>query len=111
MLTTPDEDADDGGRKWSGWGATALGQMVLIAVSMGVLLWALVGARKLPVGLQGLAVVVLPVVVENAFVCGALSVVDERYQNRVMWLVPLVALLLLAELRSQAGAFGRDDRV
>ena len=34
--------------------------------------------------------------VANAFVCAAFSTVTPRYQSRVMWLLPLLALLVLA---------------
>lgn len=61
--------------------------------------------------------------VVNAFVCGALGIVDERYQGRVTWPVVLVAALLIArywiEVRSRERAptwisderyfYGRDD--
>lgn len=37
----------------------------------------------------------------NAVVTGGLSAVHERYQNRVIWLVPFAALVLLATARSR----------
>ena len=33
----------------------------------------------------------------NAFVCAGISMVDVRFQYRIVWLVPLVALCILAE--------------
>lgn len=43
--------------------------------------------------------------VSNAFVCGALSGPHERYQGRLSWLIPLLALLLFyGKRRSQATA-------
>ena len=41
--------------------------------------------------LAGLTLVVAATVVANAWVTGVLSVVDDRYQCRVIWLVPLLA--------------------
>jgi hypothetical protein len=41
--------------------------------------------------LAGLTLVVIATVVANAGVTGVLSVVDDRYQCRVIWLVPLLA--------------------
>lgn len=41
--------------------------------------------------LPGLAVVVAAIVVANALVTGVLSVVDDRYECRVIWLVPMLA--------------------
>jgi len=50
------------------------------------LLW-----RRHSRGLPGLALVVFSMVVLNAFLTGVLSIVDERYQCRVIWLIPLLA--------------------
>jgi len=47
-----------------------------------------------------LAAVLLPTLLANAFVCGALSQVDERLQLRILWLFPLVAMLLAIEVIS-----------
>jgi hypothetical protein len=41
--------------------------------------------------LAGLTLVVIATVVANAGVTGVLSVVDDRYQCRVIWLLPLLA--------------------
>jgi hypothetical protein len=45
--------------------------------------------------LLGLAVIVIPVVIANAFLTGALSGVYTRYQGRVIWITGLLALLML----------------
>ena len=50
------------------------------------LLW-----RRHSRALPGLALVVFSMVVLNAFLAGVLSIVDERYQCRVIWLIPLLA--------------------
>lgn len=57
-----------------------------------VLLW-----RRHSPRVAGLALVIAPMVVLNAFVTGVLSMVDDRYQCRVIWLVPLLAGLLLLD--------------
>lgn len=49
--------------------------------------------------LRALAATVLLVLLVNALVTGALSGPHDRYQSRVMWLPPLVAMLGLASLR------------
>ena len=43
-------------------------------------------------------------IVLNAGICGGISVVESRYQARVVWLIPLVALLVEAQVR-----FPRED--
>ena len=49
--------------------------------------------RRLPV----IVVLVIAAVVANAAVCGILSGPFARYQSRLVWLVPLLALLVLAD--------------
>jgi hypothetical protein len=52
--------------------------------------------RRVSPRLVGLSIVVTSVVVVNAFVTGTMSMVDERYGSRVIWLVPfLVGLFVL----------------
>ncbi len=41
--------------------------------------------------LAGLSLIIIATVVANALVTGVLSVVDDRYQCRVIWMVPLLA--------------------
>jgi hypothetical protein len=45
----------------------------------------------------GLAAVIVFVVIANAFVTGILANVEDRYQSRVIWLVPLLAALFVLE--------------
>jgi len=58
------------------------------------------GLRR-DLGLKGdlatFVVLVLGLVLANAFLCGALSGPFNRYQARVVWLIPLCALLLAAQ--------------
>ena len=53
--------------------------------------------------LAGLSVVIAFTVVANALVTGALSSVEDRYEARVIWLVPLLAGLLLFDLLINRG--------
>ncbi len=57
--------------------------------------WALVWRRQRSSRLIGLAAIVGFVVIANAAVTGVLSNVEERYQARVIWLVPLLAAVLV----------------
>jgi hypothetical protein len=71
--------------------------------------------------LLGLAAIVVPVVIANAFVTSVLSEVDSRYQSRVIFLIPLAAGLILLDLlhrrrqNDESGSLGnqadglRDD--
>jgi len=45
--------------------------------------------------LRGLSFVIVTMVVANAFVTGAMSMVDPRFESRVIWLVPLLAGLFV----------------
>lgn len=44
--------------------------------------------------LAGLGVVIIFVIIANAFVLGAMSNVEDRYEARVIWLLPLLAMLV-----------------
>ena len=48
--------------------------------------------------LLALTGVIFFVVLANAFISGVLSVVDSRYQARIIWLIPLLAVFYLLEL-------------
>jgi hypothetical protein len=62
--------------------------------------------RRRNTRLIGLTAVVLFVIIANAFVTGVLANVEDRYQSRVVWLLPLLAILFvlqcLADRRSGA---------
>jgi hypothetical protein len=53
--------------------------------------------------LAGLTLVVAATVVANALVTGVLSVVDDRYQCRVIWMVPLLAGIFFLDWLHQRG--------
>ena len=80
---------------------TVLASLVAMAVAI-PLLWRHHSAR-----LAGLSLVILSMVILNALVTGVLSVVDDRYGCRVMWLIPLLAGIFVldwVEQRKTAGA-------
>ena len=58
-------------------------------------LWAIIGRRLWSQHLAGLTAVVIFVVLANAAITGNFSNVEDRYQARVIWLVPLLALAFL----------------
>lgn len=74
------------------------GSLVLIVVLIPVL-W-----RRHSPQLAGLGFVVATMVVANAAITGVLSVVDDRYGCRVIWLAPLLAGMLLLDWLSQRKA-------
>ena len=62
------------------------------------------GLAALSSRLIGLSVVVAFVVFANAFVTGTMSMVDERYGSRVIWMVPfLIGLFVLDWFQHVAG--------
>ena len=71
------------------------------AVALVALLWPRRRGVSRPRRLTATAMFLLAAVVVNAAVCGILSGPFARYQARIVWLVPLVAMLLLAGAREQ----------
>lgn len=53
--------------------------------------------RRRHVRLLGLSSVVIFVVIANAFVTGVFANVEDRYQSRVIWLLPFLAILFALE--------------
>jgi hypothetical protein len=74
---------------------TVLVSLALIAVLMPMVSFGRTAGRAL---LTGLSVVVFATVVANALITGTLSMVEDRLQSRIVWLVPLLAGLLVLEL-------------
>jgi hypothetical protein len=82
---------------------TVVASLALIVI-FGALLW-----RRWTFRLTGLALVIVPAVLANAFVTGVLSTVEDRYQSRVVWLVPfLAAILIFAWLANRRAAQPKD---
>ena len=53
--------------------------------------------RLRPTRLVGLSVVIVAAVIANALVTGTLSMVENRFQSRVIWLLPLLACVLVMD--------------
>jgi hypothetical protein len=64
---------------------------------LGVLIWRWPYAVDRQVKL--IILVVLLSLAANAFVCGGISMVDMRFQHRVIWIVPLVAFWIWTDYR------------
>lgn len=56
-------------------------------------LWCVLGRGMWSRRMQGLSVVVVYVLLVNAAITGNISNVEDRYQARVIWLLPLLAML------------------
>jgi hypothetical protein len=72
---------------------TICGYSVLVLLVLIPLAW--IRKRQL---LLALTIVVVAVVTLNAAVCGVLSGVYARYQARVIWMIPMLAVLLARDL-------------
>jgi hypothetical protein len=68
---------------------TVMASLVVIAV------WILVVRQWRSPRLVGLTTIIVFVVIANAAITGILSNVEDRYQSRVIWLVPLLAGVFL----------------
>jgi hypothetical protein len=77
---------------------------LVLLIAFPTLVWRRVSPR-----LIGLSVVVAFVVFANALVTGTMSMVDERYGSRVIWMVPFLIGLFVLEWFSARG--GNDARV
>ena len=58
--------------------------------AFGILLW-----RRWTFRLAGLSLVIISAVLANALVTGVLSTVEDRYQSRVVWLIPFLAVTFI----------------
>ncbi|HEY1467993.1 MAG TPA: hypothetical protein VGF61_03035 [Candidatus Acidoferrum sp.] len=70
---------------------TVIASIVLIAALAPFVL------PRRPARLMGLAAVIIFVIIANALVTGVLANVEDRYQARVIWLLPLLAILFALE--------------
>jgi hypothetical protein len=57
--------------------------------------------RHRPARILGIGVIIVSAVIMNAFVTGVLSGVENRYQSRVIWLLPLLAGVWLLNWRER----------
>jgi hypothetical protein len=81
---------------------TSVQYWTVIASLVFIGLFALRLWRRQPSRLLGLGIVIVSAVIANAFVTGALSTVEDRYQSRVVWLIPLLAIVFLLDWSSQS---------
>lgn len=65
---------------------------LLVIAAMFPHLW-----RRRASSLPGLALVIFVVVIANALVTGTLSMVEDRLQSRVVWLIPFLAGILILD--------------
>lgn len=69
----------------------------LLFFSVAAIILFIIGYRKEYPRLVQLIVFLFLALYSNAFVCGAISIINPRYQSRVIWLLPLFAIVVLAE--------------
>jgi hypothetical protein len=72
-------------------------QNILLFFSTGALILFVFGYRKSHTALVGLFIYLGVAMYSNALICGAISIVNPRYQTRVMWLLPLFVIVVLAQ--------------
>lgn len=75
------------------------GSLIVIAVTF-PLLWI-----RRSIRLIGFGLIVTAMIVANAFLAGVLSIVDDRYGCRVIWMVPLLAAFMSLEAWEAARSF------
>jgi hypothetical protein len=78
----------------------------VIAITAIVLLWVMLRSARRDDTLSLLTVALLVGIVLNAAVTGALSGPHDRYQSRVIWLIPMLALFWVGRLRFNWGRSG-----
>ena len=84
-------------------GLTAVGEIVVyLSFALSVLFLIAIRWVLRPVEIASIAIVVIGLLA-NAAICGILSGVTDRYQARVVWLLPAVAILILLRIRSEPG--------
>jgi hypothetical protein len=90
----------EGTRAWDDTLPVAPMAVVVLIVLLGSTAYVVRGLMlRSPLSVDGndpekLAVVIIIGILVNTFVCGTMSVPDQRYQTRVMWLIPLAAALI-----------------
>jgi hypothetical protein len=83
---------------------TIVGSLAAIATLL-PFLW-----RRHSPRLAGLSFVVVSMIIANAWVTGALSVVDDRYGCRVIWMIPLLAGIFFLDWLQQRGDRNKECR-
>jgi hypothetical protein len=82
----------------------AAGDVVIYFSFLGAIVLLFLYKRRLTRTEVAAVLVALLGLLANAAVCGILSAVTERYQGRVAWIVPALALILLMRVRSEKPA-------
>lgn len=86
---------------------TAFGEIaVYLSFFLSALILVAVRRKLKPVEKGAIAIVVIGLLT-NAAICGILSGVTDRYQARVAWLLPAVAIFILLRIRSEPGPAAR----
>jgi hypothetical protein len=92
----------------------ALPSLAVIAAFV-PLLWRRHPSRRHFPRIAGLSVVILSMVVANALITGTLSMVEDRFQCRVIWLVPFLAGMCVLDWwesrKPQDGGGSRDENL
>jgi hypothetical protein len=88
----------------------SLFQNILLALCIPALLFVLLLKRnRMPQNFSMMLALLFLFLLSNAFICGAFSDVVPRYQGRIVWLVPLFAILSvssMAVVKKQRQFFG-----
>ncbi|MEO5675206.1 MAG: hypothetical protein ABIQ74_11225 [Chitinophagales bacterium] len=79
--------------------------LILIISIICLLLISFLHAAKISPALSRTGLILLLGIFSNAVVCGSLSIVVDRYQSRVIWLLPLFVFILLLEQRTVFASF------
>jgi hypothetical protein len=74
--------------------------VALIAAILSPIFVIVAGYRR-DTALMGLALTILAAVIGNAAICGIFSGVYDRYQSRVLWLLPLLMVLAIGRIIDQ----------
>jgi hypothetical protein len=113
MLPTAERTAFVGSALYRGAFPLGLADALIrlaVAAAAAYLVWAAVVIRRPPPGsapdvvLPTFAVILIGGVVANAAVTGILSTPHDRYQARVIWLIPLLAMIVLLRRRRRPPA-------
>lgn len=97
-------------RRDQGWySAVYAVQAALYTLSLIAILVLLVKPSALSARMRALTVMVLLGILVNAFVCGALSQPAARYGARVIWLLPLLAVILWGFARAEPVGGERNE--
>jgi hypothetical protein len=88
---------------------TRIQEWTVIAALIAMLTWGILLRPSPTHRIYGLLAVVMFVMIANAAVSGILSNVEDRYQSRVIWLVPLIAGLGAIEWLNNRQTFSKPS--